>query len=354
MKSILVIEDDRSVRESLTELLSHKKYNVISAKDGDEGMVLVKQGKPDLVICDVMMPGTDGHQVLKAIRDDKNVANTPFVFLTAKTMYDDIRGGMALGADDYLIKPFKAQHLFDTVEARLKRQNQIKKEFDAKLKIVKPLEETIIAKGLITPLEGIVEFSKMLMTHFDRYSKQEIQNFLRRINTSAFSLNKKIASIVLFQSLEKAKYDKKIYKQLAKGSCKLDVKFVKDIFIAVAKAHDREMDLFIQSIDAQKLEISEENMKYVLQELIDNAFKFSDKGDLVEIKGYAEGKKYQLEIVNKGRAITNEFSETESLIKLGAGLGLYVSSQILNLNRGLLRITRSGMSKNRVSIGIDI
>lgn len=349
MNNILVIEDDLSVRESITELLNHKKYKVTTARNGEEGMLMVKQGRPDLIICDVMMPGTDGYQVLKAIRADANVANTPFVFLTAKAQHEDIRGGMKLGADDYLTKPFKAQDLFDAVDARLSRQAQHRKEYGEKLKIVKPLERELIKEGLVTPLEGIVEFSKMLMTHFDRYSKQEIQNFVKRINTSAFSLNKKISSIILFQSIEEAKYNEKAFKKFTSGSTKLNERFVREQLVNVGKTYDREMDLFLQGIDEKKINISEDNLKHVLIELFDNAFKYSAKGSLINIDSHVEDKFYLLNIENGGKAINTDSINSDNA-GLSVGLGLPIVKRIMEMNNGKLHILRTETGNNRITM----
>lgn len=354
MNNILVIEDDLNIRESISELLNHKKYHVITAKDGDEGMLLAKQGQPDLIICDVMMPGTDGHHVLKAIRSDDALANTPFVFLTAKAQHDDVREGMKLGADDYLIKPFKAKDLFDAVESRLTRLNQVKKEYAQKLKVIKPLEQKLIKQGLETPLQGIVEFSKMLLTHFDSYSKEEIQNFIKRISTSAFNLNKKITNIILFQSLEKAKYDKTTRKSLSSGSCKIKDEVVRKKLVEVSVAHGRDMDVFIHLIEDKKVNISEQNLIYVLQELFDNAFKFSNKGDLIEVQGSISGDYYELNIENKGNAINTDHQNEHTHKNVGPELGLNVTSRLMELNDGRIKLSRVDSDKNRVLVQIKI
>ena len=119
MKNILIIEDDNNIRESIADLLSLRKFEVSQASDGVEGLHYAKASIPDLIICDIMMPGLDGHEVLKELRINKDTSNIPFIFLSAKTQKSDIREGMNLGADDYLPKPFKAQDLFRAVESRL-------------------------------------------------------------------------------------------------------------------------------------------------------------------------------------------------------------------------------------------
>lgn len=119
MKIILVIEDIQVMRENIAEILELAPYEVIQAANGKEGIALARQFRPDLIICDVMMPELDGFGVLHIIRKDALLAHVPFLFLTAKTELADFRAGMNLGADDYLTKPFDDLMLLNAVELRL-------------------------------------------------------------------------------------------------------------------------------------------------------------------------------------------------------------------------------------------
>lgn len=122
MKTILIIEDQPDMRNNLATILEMENYSVITAHDGHQGFDLARARRPDLIICDVMMPVMDGHQVLRALRGDPAMAATPFIFLTAKGEKSDLRTGMNLGADDYLTKPVTATDLLAAVEARLNRE----------------------------------------------------------------------------------------------------------------------------------------------------------------------------------------------------------------------------------------
>ncbi|WP_018343213.1 response regulator [Cytophaga aurantiaca] len=127
MKLILVIEDNFDVRENIVEILELAKYTVITADDGRRGVEMAQQEKPDLIICDIMMPELDGYGVLHILSKSPKTSAIPFVFLTAKTERNDIRKGMNLGADDYLTKPFDDVDLLDAVTIRLRRHELIKK-----------------------------------------------------------------------------------------------------------------------------------------------------------------------------------------------------------------------------------
>jgi len=129
MKKILLIEDNIDVRENTAEILSLANYKVITAKNGKEGVELAIKEKPDLIICDIMMPVLDGHGALHLLSKNEETASIPFIFLTAKAERSDFRKGMEMGADDYLTKPFDDVELMNAIESRLKKNEILKKEF---------------------------------------------------------------------------------------------------------------------------------------------------------------------------------------------------------------------------------
>lgn len=129
MNKILVIEDHLEVRENLQELLELCNYAVISASNGETGIQLALAKQPDLILCDIMMPGIDGYEVLAALGQHPETAAIPFIFLTARADKADIRRGMQLGADDYLTKPFEEQDLLRAIQVRLHKSHLMKQPF---------------------------------------------------------------------------------------------------------------------------------------------------------------------------------------------------------------------------------
>lgn len=119
MKTILLIEDDRALRENTEELLELSGYSMITAPNGKIGIQMAKEKLPDIIVCDIMMPEVDGYGVLKDLSSDKSTKHIPFIFLSAKTEHKEIRRGMDLGADDYLTKPFEEEDLINAIESRL-------------------------------------------------------------------------------------------------------------------------------------------------------------------------------------------------------------------------------------------
>jgi CheY-like chemotaxis protein len=122
MTTVLVIEDTQDIRELIVQTLILYKYNALAAKNGNEGLELAEKEQPDLIICDIMMPHLNGYDVFKRLFDAGIVPITPFIFLTALDNRNDIRRGMVLGADDYIIKPFAPKDLIASLESVLLRR----------------------------------------------------------------------------------------------------------------------------------------------------------------------------------------------------------------------------------------
>jgi len=153
MKTILVIEDNVDIRENTAEILGLANYKVITAENGKVGVELATREKPDLIICDIMMPELDGYGVLHILNKNVETAGIPFIFLTAKTEKTDIRKGMNLGADDYLTKPFDDVELFAAIESRLKKQEQQKKFYSGSLDQL----SCVVSRN-----EGLAELQKII------------------------------------------------------------------------------------------------------------------------------------------------------------------------------------------------
>jgi DNA-binding NarL/FixJ family response regulator len=144
MKKILVIEDEPEMCRNLTTILRLEKFHPLPAANGRLGVEMAKKEMPDVVLCDVMMPGLDGYGVIAALRADPKTVAIPFIFLTAKGEKPDIRAGMNLGADDYLTKPVAKADLLAAIQSRLARAvQQTVPEFKPNFDSARPLETVL-------------------------------------------------------------------------------------------------------------------------------------------------------------------------------------------------------------------
>ena len=160
MKKILVIEDDPEMRRNLTTILRLEKFHPLAAENGRIGVELAKKEKPDLILCDVMMPELDGYGVIAALHADAGTVTIPFIFLTAKGEKPDVRAGMNLGADDYLTKPVAKTDLLAAIRSRLERATQqAVPEFKPNFESARPLENVLgltprVAESLLWLAQG--------------------------------------------------------------------------------------------------------------------------------------------------------------------------------------------------------
>ncbi|QQS37224.1 MAG: response regulator transcription factor [Ignavibacteriales bacterium] len=131
MAKILLIEDEDYIRENFFDIFSEDGYEVITASNGSDGIMLARKTLPDIILCDIMMDGINGYEVKEEISSHSETSRIPFIFLTAKSDLNDIRTGLSLGADDYITKPVSAKDLLKSVRNRLKRINDLKSFTDA-------------------------------------------------------------------------------------------------------------------------------------------------------------------------------------------------------------------------------
>lgn len=159
---ILLIEDEKALRENICEIITHYGFQVTASASGEEGIKIVEKSKPDIIICDIMLPGIDGHEVLTTVREQLPAFTGAFIFLTAKSTRADTRAGMDMGADDYLAKPFTKEELINSIKARIEKLAKIQAHNPSsfedteleKIALLTQAERKVIRKiseGLTTP-----------------------------------------------------------------------------------------------------------------------------------------------------------------------------------------------------------
>lgn len=152
MKSVLVIDDNPDIRDNTAEILELAGYKTYTAENGKKGVDMALKEKPDVIICDIMMPELDGYGVLHLLRKNPETLNIPFIFLTAKTERSDFRKGMEMGADDYITKPFEDIELLNAIEIRLKKAEILDQKYSASPQGITQFIKDIKDSGLMKQL----------------------------------------------------------------------------------------------------------------------------------------------------------------------------------------------------------
>ncbi len=136
---ILLIEDNKDIRENTAEILELASFKVSTAENGKAGVEMALKDIPDLIICDIMMPVLDGYGVLHLLNKNPELAAVPFIFLTAKSERSDFRRGMEMGADDYITKPFTDSELLNAIDSRMKKITLLQKTYSPDVKGMKEM-----------------------------------------------------------------------------------------------------------------------------------------------------------------------------------------------------------------------
>lgn len=346
MKKILVIEDTKNVRENICEILETENYEVFAAENGQSGVEMSKNVQPDLVLCDIMMPGMDGYGVLTEMRKELVTSTVPFIFLTAKNTRENQRLGMELGADDYITKPFTVEDLLNSVSTRLKRAEEFKEESEQKLNELTKNLGAPITQVIAEPLRAILGFSKMLMTEYNGMEKFEMAEFNSLIYKAGMKLNTVVKKSFMFYSLQSLAFDKDNLDKL-KTESTTDIKTLTENIIKEMALNAKRQDDFMVNIENTSLAIPSKYFLEIVHELIENAILFSPKRSVIRVVGGVEDGQFALTIRDEGMGLTSDqISRIGAFQKFnqdlgensGVGLGLINTKSILQLFNGNLVI----------------
>ncbi|HTL67789.1 MAG TPA: hybrid sensor histidine kinase/response regulator [Lacunisphaera sp.] len=341
LKTVLLIDDDVRLRPVLVEGLEAHGYQVLGASDTVQGGELARAYLPDVIVCDIDMPGVDGKGYLKQLRLDPELADRQFILMTGDPAYANPRAGMELGADDFLLKPFSIGDLTRAVAARLKRaevsrhlENRVIEQLRASLHATLPHE-------FFTPLAGVFGLTEMLEEELGELDQDEVRAILRDILTSARRLHRTLRNYLHIIQLD------------APGRPAvpwLEAQQVAEAFQAGVKAaadrHGRAADVKVE-LAPMRLRCGPTEFTALVEELTDNAVAFSRKESPVTVRLRAEGTNARLTVQDAGRGMTPKQIQQLGLFQQhdrkkfeqqGLGLGLALSRRIVQRLGGQLRI----------------
>jgi len=188
MKSILIIEDNKSLMEEMYEALIYEGFQVFKTDTGEKGIAHALRYQPDLILCDIMMPEMDGYEVLKKLRQHVKTKLTPFIFITSLADREHFRAGMEQGADDYLTKPFTLNELNRAIKIRLEKYynsqigteiGNIEKNINSRLNALK---QHIVVQQ--TQIEEISETNNQLDEQIKTKDTELFEEVLKAVETS--------------------------------------------------------------------------------------------------------------------------------------------------------------------------
>jgi two-component system, sensor histidine kinase and response regulator len=348
MKNILVIEDDPQIRENLQEILTLCDFSAMTACNGAKGLEVLNITLPDLILCDVNMPELDGHNLLRMLRMDTLTANIPFIFLTSNGDRLDVRSGMELGASDYLTKPVRADELIKAINMQMAKTSTVKRQADETLNQLRHNINRALPHELHTPLNGILGSANLLIHDHDDLDDAERLELAQQIRISAMRLHHLTRNFLLYAKLEMmsaAPDHLSLIRQNRRGRM-LSQRPISHTAHQCAEKYHRSADLHLV-IEAVELPISEVKLVKLMDELFDNAFKFSEVGQPVQIVARCVESAYQIDVLNQGRGLTPQQIahiggymqfDRDRYEQQGGGLGLMIAKRLAELHGGELVI----------------
>jgi len=336
---VLAIEDDARWRTLVELSLEAEGHTVLTAADGLTGLALATE-KPDVILCDVEMPRLNGYAVLEALRQQPELRNIPFIFLTARSARSDQRKGMVLGADDYITKPFEPHELVESIAGVLAKRESLSERLKHYTEEYRREMAAPWAHELLTPLNGILGIAAMLDSEAGSIQPDDLRDLARSISQSARrqqALAGKLLQYFQLEQLREANWsDPGAAMEAGAG--------LEDEVIGVAERLNRSADLRLECAPAA-VRISPAWLRTAAGELAENAFKFSPAGTPVNVTGRITDGVYRIEITDRGPGMTpGEIEQVAAFRQFdrakheqqGLGLGLAIATHVAALHHAPL------------------
>ena len=343
---ILVIDDDPLCREVIACALHDYDYDVIEAADGERGLELAKERSPDLIICDINMEGLNGYDVLTEIRRDPNTVLIPLILITGDVEHYNLRHGMELGADDYLAKPFSIPELISAVQARYKKFQAFRQMAEKRVDEICSSISLSLPHELLTPLTGILGIAQVLRDSGQNMPSNQLAELSQLIIDSGNRLHRLINNFLIYTQIElliaKPQEMEKQTKRVTQNTKPLIVETANTYALNAGRTNDLQLDLHEGSAA-----ISEDFLIKIVQELLDNAFKFSEIASPVLLSTRVVDNSFVLTIIDQGIGMPSERIsqigafmqfDRKNMEQQGSGLGLAIIKRFLEIHKGSLEI----------------
>lgn len=360
MKKILVIEDEAAFREAVAYALEAEGHEVLQAESAVDGIEIARTKLPDLILSDVLMDSVDGYEAVVSIRQDPRTTGIPIILMTGKPDKEGLVHAMELGADDYLTKPFTIPVLLEAVAIRFRKQEEAKKKHTKGTTDPRAFLTVGIPGDLRTPLAGILGFSKAVSREHVELKRSEIVELGRAIQKAARSVLRMTENFSVLAQIEILAADNEKIERLRMYSTQNPATTIEAVSAEIANHYERPEDLVIV-IAPGAVSCSPEYLAKITHELVDNAFKFSGKGQKVQVSGAFTNGTFTLVVADFGRGMTpTQIEDINSYSSLHSrfhddhyfGWGLIVSKRLAEIHGGSLQLSSTGISGVLVRVSI--
>jgi two-component system sensor histidine kinase/response regulator len=353
MNRVLIIEDDAVARRQLVQLFQLENFEVSEAACGAAGIAAASNTPPDLVVCDIMMPGTDGFGVLEALRRRSETALTPFIFLTARAGGQDVRLGMNQGADDYITKPFDPDALLASAHQRLARRQVQLAEADRRAADAGMAAAAALPREMEGCLAHLESLSDALATRIG--ADQEAKDAGKSLKAEVVRLRVLSRRLRLYGELPSL-YARRFSAASETASCSVEVAL--DAAQSAAVQWNRAVNLEL-SASEPGVPLPLEAVEVIVRELVDNACKFSPAPTPIFVKVSSEQDCWQIAVADRGLGMNAQQIREIGAFKQfwngaerprGLGIGLVLVQTLVRLHGGEIQIESEPGEGTRVNV----
>lgn len=354
MTKVLIVQDENQIREEVMDWLQFEGYEVIGAANGLAGLEAACREIPDVIISDIAMPGMDGHRLLTEVRSNPQLHHIPFVFLTASTQYDSMRKSMAMGADDYLTKPFTRDDVLNAVHSRWNRKMAQDAQLQAQMSLLheainQEREKMQLKSRLVAmfshdfrnPLTIILTSSNLIRDYGDELYAADRQKYLDRIDGSVLLLLNMLDDMLTVAHMEtgRLEYNPQMLDLPAY------IESIVEEFRLLLMGHTRSL-LFYSNVQTP-IAVDSKLFRQVLVNLISNAVKYSPANSKVLITLTNWGDGVELVVKDEGIGIPEKdiphlfepfYRASNVQDKQGTGLGLAIVKEVIALSGGSIQV----------------
>jgi signal transduction histidine kinase len=352
-RTILIVDDDPAILMGLTLKIKRHGYQVITARDGNEGIQKVKENKPDLVLSDVMMPYPDGFEMRKTLRQDAELAAIPFIFLTARTEVQDRLRGFREGADDYILKPFDSDEVLARIDAVIQRVEAERKRGREQMKEQAQQEMEKLKKEILqnyhhelsTPLMNILlPLEIAINKKLDNLEEQT--RFIRMAHSNANRLESLTTDLILLSSIDQGDLN------TVRQPIDVNVHLLNPIRNRLERYAAKELVFFPQIDLRGEIHAPRREFAHSVLHLVDNAFKFSPEGGNITLSMKTTHDGLSISVQDNGPGVPPELREKvfERFYQIsggeirkyeGLGVGLTIARAVFESNGGYVKIVDS-------------
>jgi len=364
-ESILVVEDDAATLSIVSFILEEAGYRVLQANCGRQALSLVEKVRPHLIVSDVVMPDLSGFELCQRLRSDAAMSQIPFIFLTAQADRSHMRQGMALGADDYLVKPFEPEELLSAVSVRLARAAETQAIVAQATDDLKGVVVQTLTHELRTPLALMLGYTELLETIGLGMGEVDLQMILQGLYTGTRRLMGMAEDLLMLTRLESGLFAAHM-DELPGRTDEPDHMVGSTVGGLQGQARARGVALSLRlGTPAASVAIDPLFLQEIVRRLTDNAIKFSkEQGGRVLVSTRSEGAGWVLEVADTGCGIRQEAlgwifqafrqADRAKIEQQGVGLGLAIVRGLVEVYEGRVSVESVEGKGSRFSVWLPV